>query len=344
MQYLWCVFQSGNESWVKSWVTSRFPQLKSSYSRPGFVSFKNEGIALPPHFRFSTPLIHRTVISYGKFDSAQLASFKLPEGVRSAQVWRLAPDADSDEISKKPETKAVAEVSSIPSNLSDVTTELKKRGLRVNAVAEPEEQVAQLLEVIPQEWWWGIHQFDLGESRYPGARPTASLPEEAPSRAYLKLKEIWMEAEQDLRPGQRVLEVGCAPGGMSLALLERGVEVVGVDAGEMAVQILEHPRFRHLKRSINRVRPSEVGPRIDWLVMDMHAQPRVTIPIFLDLWRYFETSLRGGVLVLKLNSKSEMDELEDYVGMLKDARLGKLICRQLPSNRKEITVGINATP
>ena len=41
----------------------------------------------------------------------------------------------------------------------------------------------------------------------------------------------------ELRPGRRVLDVGCGPGRHSLALARRGIEVVGVDASEAFVDL-----------------------------------------------------------------------------------------------------------
>jgi SAM-dependent methyltransferase len=41
----------------------------------------------------------------------------------------------------------------------------------------------------------------------------------------------------DLRPGQRVLDVGCGPGRHAYALAERGIEVVGVDISQRFVDI-----------------------------------------------------------------------------------------------------------
>jgi SAM-dependent methyltransferase len=41
----------------------------------------------------------------------------------------------------------------------------------------------------------------------------------------------------DLRPGQRVLDVGCGPGRHARALAERGIEVVGVDLSPRFVEL-----------------------------------------------------------------------------------------------------------
>jgi SAM-dependent methyltransferase len=41
----------------------------------------------------------------------------------------------------------------------------------------------------------------------------------------------------DLRPGQRVLDVGCGPGRHSAALRERGIEVVGIDISARFTQL-----------------------------------------------------------------------------------------------------------
>ena len=52
---------------------------------------------------------------------------------------------------------------------------------------------------------------------------------DVPSRAWHKLEELLAWARITPAAGEQVLEIGCAPGGATVALLDRGLRVVGVD-------------------------------------------------------------------------------------------------------------------
>ena len=78
------------------------------------------------------------------------------------------------------------------------------------------------------------------------------------------------------RGGDECVEIGCAPGGASQALLDRGLFVTGIDPADVDPSLLEHPRFRHLKKRGKEVRRKEfVGVR--WLVADMNIAPEDTL-------------------------------------------------------------------
>jgi hypothetical protein len=74
-------------------------------------------------------------------------------------------------------------------------------------------------------------------------------PSEFPSRAYLKLEEAlrWAGEMILVRSGDTALEIGSAPGGGAYALLERGLQVYGVDPSprgrEHAPVVAKYPRF-----------------------------------------------------------------------------------------------------
>lgn len=50
-----------------------------------------------------------------------------------------------------------------------------------------------------------------------------------------------------LRPGQRVLEVGCGQGHLTARLAERGIDVVGIDANPKAPEVAGSDRVRHMR-------------------------------------------------------------------------------------------------
>ena len=49
-----------------------------------------------------------------------------------------------------------------------------------------------------------------------------------------------------LQPGQRVLEVGCGQGHLTLRLAERGIDIVGIDANPNAPEVAGSPLVRHM--------------------------------------------------------------------------------------------------
>jgi SAM-dependent methyltransferase len=77
----------------------------------------------------------------------------------------------------------------------------------------------------PSHWFEAIANH-LGESylRYSFTMGTAN-------------EVAFLVDELDLRPGQRVLDVGCGPGRHARALGERGIEVVGVDIAQRFVDL-----------------------------------------------------------------------------------------------------------
>jgi 23S rRNA C2498 (ribose-2'-O)-methylase RlmM len=118
--------------------------------------------------------------------------------------------------------------------------------------------------------WWGLHRHHASVSPWPHAAPQLTIPANAPSRAWLKVEEA--SSHFGISISGRVLEVGCAPGGVTRALLDRGCEVIGVDPNTMDKDVASHPRFQQLHVSSARVDYHELPP-IDWLVVDVSVPP-----------------------------------------------------------------------
>ena len=50
-----------------------------------------------------------------------------------------------------------------------------------------------------------------------------------------------------MEPGQRVLEVGCGQGHLTIRLAARGIDIVGIDANPNAAQVSGSDRVRHMR-------------------------------------------------------------------------------------------------
>src|SRR6185369_9674873 len=79
----------------------------------------------------------------------------------------------------------------------------------------------------------GWHRHDPTRGPFPGGVPHVTIPAGAPSRAWAKIEEAIRWSGLVPRAGETAVELGSAPGGASLALLERGLNVHGVDPGAM---------------------------------------------------------------------------------------------------------------
>lgn len=93
-----------------------------------------------------------------------------------------------------------------------------------------------------------------------------------PSRAYLKLWELFTVHGFHPRPGEVCLDLGSAPGGWTWVLQGLGCRVVSVDKAALEPRIARLPGVRHLRQSAFALEPQEAGP-VDWLFADVVCYP-----------------------------------------------------------------------
>jgi len=197
--------------------------------------------------------------------------------------------------------------------------------------------VADVILVEPEEWWIGCHRARrLISSRAGGFLPL-ELPDEAVSRVYLKMVESLLWSGFRLQPGQTCVEIGCAPGGASQALLERGLKVIGIDPAEMAPQVAEHPNFRQIRRRSKDV-PRREFLGVDWLTCDINLPPNYTLDTVEAIVKYPKVKIRGMILTLKLIEWSLADEIPGYLERIRGWGFRQVRARQLHHNRQEVCV------
>ena len=190
----------------------------------------------------------------------------------------------------------------------------------------------------------GLHVHAAGLSPDPVGDPCLEVPTTAPSRAWLKLQEALRVVPASLGEGDVVVEVGCAPGGQTRALLDRGCRVFGVDPNAMDPRILAEPRFTHLRCSARHVEWSLLhaalpGP-VTAVVVDVNQRPQAALASVAELITRCRQSLRLAVFTLKLGEWSLLTELPRWRHRIEE------LCGpgttttafQLPANRQELTV------
>ena len=179
-------------------------------------------------------------------------------------------------------------------------------------------------------------------TRWPLGIPRLRRDGRAPSRSAQKLTEaiVVFLGERDtdlLRPGQRAVDLGAAPGGWTWVLASRGVRVTAVDNGPLKGEVAHDPRVRHLRADGLTWRP----PRpVDWLVCDIVERP-ARIAELVAGW-IADGDAHAAIFNLKLPMKQRYDEVRRCEALitqrLRSAGVrATLELRHLYHDREEVT-------
>jgi 23S rRNA (cytidine2498-2'-O)-methyltransferase len=107
-----------------------------------------------------------------------------------------------------------------------------------------------------------------------------------PSRAYLKLWELFTLIETRPGPGDLCLDLGSSPGGWTWVLAQLGARVISVDKAPLAARVAALPGVEYRRESAFALAPGAV-PKVDWLFSDLVCYPK-------RLLRLVETWLASG--------------------------------------------------
>ncbi|MBF0244396.1 MAG: hypothetical protein HQL31_03895 [Planctomycetes bacterium] len=130
-----------------------------------------------------------------------------------------------------------------------------------------------------------------------------------PSRAYLKLWEVFTVHGVRPQSGEKCLDLGCSPGGWTWVLAQLGCEVISVDKAPLAAAIGDLPEVRYISESAFALEPTRVG-RVDWLFSDVICYPE-------RLLRLVRRWLEGGhaanfVCTLKFQEETDHPLIEQF--------------------------------
>jgi 23S rRNA (cytidine2498-2'-O)-methyltransferase len=103
-----------------------------------------------------------------------------------------------------------------------------------------------------------------------------------PSRAYLKLWELFTVLGTAPKPGERCLDLGSSPGGWTWVLARLGAEVISVDKAPLDPRVAALPRVTWRRESAFALDPAQY-PGIDWLFSDVICYPRRLLAL-IERW------------------------------------------------------------
>lgn len=94
----------------------------------------------------------------------------------------------------------------------------------------------------------------------------------APSRAYLKLWDVFTVTGKMPQPGETCIDLGASPGGWSWVLSELGAKVISVDKAPLAPSLQQRSNITYRQGSAFAIEPEKHEP-VDWLFSDVICYP-----------------------------------------------------------------------
>jgi 23S rRNA (cytidine2498-2'-O)-methyltransferase len=341
--FIFITCQIGAETAAKGEIARRWPELRFAFSQPGFLTFKlPEHHGLADDFDLEAVFARAYGFSLGKVtgesnEELARAAWENCNGltIQRIHVWEKDRAVPGDHGYEPTITPAAIEAHKLLVQRCPRCRNLSRDASDPCGLAKPGDLVLDCIMLAPDQWWTGYHRARSIPSRWPGGMTPLEMPPEAVSRAWLKMEEALRWSQLPIPRGARVVEIGSAPGGASQALLARGLIVTGIDPAEMAPAVLNHPRFRHIRRRSTQVRRREFR-NIRWLTVDMNVAPNYTLDAVEEIVNHAEVSIRGLLLTLKLPDWGLARRVPAYLDRIRSWGYNIVQARQLQHNRREI--------
>ena len=343
-EFLFICCQYGAEPALKGEIERTWPNLRFAFSRPGFVTFKHVADnPLPPSVDLKSVFARTYGFSLGQIKGESTADMarqtcELAAGRKYQQlhVWPRDTAEPGHRGFLPGPTDATADIAiAIQSEAS--AAELNNDKVRINGIARTDQEILDVIVIDENHWWVGHHSASSRVLRQPGGVFNLRLPAHAVSRAYLKMNEAVAWSQFPLVAGERIVEIGSAPGGASQALLERGMLVTGIDPSEMHEKVKTQENFTHVRKRGADLKRKEFEP-YKWLAIDTNVDPTHTLDTADNIVNHDSTNIRGMLLTLKLPEWKLCEEVGSYIERIRSWGFTDVRARQLANNRQEICV------
>jgi 23S rRNA (cytidine2498-2'-O)-methyltransferase len=315
----------GAEPVLRRAIPEALPGARSAFARPGLVTFKRDSVPadLPrPH-----PLARTWGCSLGPVHSVEALRAKIADLPAPVRVQVVVGEAG------KPGKVPESVLGAWRHRAGAVATE-------VGASTDPAvdgETVVEVVVRLDEPWVVAWHRHGPDRGPLPGGRWDLTPPPDAPSRAWSKLEELLAWSRVAPVAGDLVLEVGCAPGGATVALLDRGVRVVGVDPQEVTLpDRLAAAPFTHVRAAMEGLPREALPDGVRWIVLDANMAAPAALHALHRLVPRYRSTLRGVVATLKLNEWALVDQLPRWLAQLEEQGLRPVGAANLPSFRQEL--------
>ncbi len=349
-EFLFVTCQIGAETALKAEIARRRPDFRFSFSRPGFVTFR-----LPAEHNLAADFDLRCTFAQTYGFSLGRASGGSQES-RAAEVWQTLGEQPVQSVhvwqrDLFPGEGELADLQISPQAIEAREAILKARPEGSHpactenggALAARGDFVLDCVLVEADQWWIGYHRANHACSRVPGGHLALEPTVPPVSRAWYKIEEALTWSGFPVPARATFADLGCAPGGMSQALLQRGHSVLGIDPAEVSPAVLEHPNFRHLRRRASQVQRREFR-KIRWLTADMSVAPEYTLDAVESIVTHPEIRVRGMLLTLKLIDWKLAERIPDHQQRVRQWGFNQVWARQLGHHGQEFCLAALKKP
>lgn len=160
----------------------------------------------------------------------------------------------------------------------------------------------------------------------------------------------WTSGLINMEANEVAVEVGSAPGGQAYALLQKGLNVYGIDPSTTSDRrhapiVSNNKKFIHIQKGIEDVDMSDLPSSIDYLLCDANIQPMIAITHLSPLLSRYATTLKAFIFTCKLNDEVWSNDKHCYqlIALMQQKIKGDfdfrfVAAKQLVNNRQEICV------
>ena len=130
-----------------------------------------------------------------------------------------------------------------------------------------------------------------------------------PSRAYLKLWEVFTRIEKRPNSGDYCLDLGACPGGWTWVIAQLGAQVAAIDRSPLAASLLENPLVEYLSADAFNVTPDKYN-KVNWIFSDLICYPEKLYSFVTD-WRS-KTKNINYVCTIKFQGSDHYKWVEEF--------------------------------
>ncbi len=318
-EFCFALTNPGSEKALKREAEMLNPPWRAGYQRRGFVTFKADAPFTLDSLGVGLACARRLCLSMGRSATREEALAKLPavDLVHHARYLDRLMQGVRD-------------------------------GGRLPRPAEG-QRIGTVVELGEGEFWSGVHRHTRAFSPDPAGDSGMPMPADSPSRAWLKLEEAARFFDLTFTRSDIAVELGCAPGGVVLALLNRGVSVIGVDPANMADAVMVHavetredtprdkPWFYHCRKPAALTSKRDLGQGVTWFMSDMNQSPEVVLK---ECARFcaMAPSIRGALITLKLTDLMQVAEKGQWFASLTAMGFRTIRLQQLAVHHREFAL------
>lgn len=165
------------------------------------------------------------------------------------------------------------------------------------------------------------------DSPFPAGEILFNESKEPPSRAYLKLWELFTVHGLKPSPTDTVADFGSCPGGWTWVLARTAGRVIAIDKAPLDPAVARLKNVESLKKDAFRLAPEEIAP-LDWFFSDIICEPARLYDLVLR-WR--EAGVRRFVCTIKYKGKTDFETSERFLALPRS----KIV--HLCANKHEVT-------